>query len=245
MKPILWAHLTWEDVRDLRASGMDMVILPIGSTEQHGPHLPLNVDTLSAEAVAHAISSRTGVPVLPVLPFGCALGHTRHWPGTLSLQPETLSRVVVEILEDAIAYGFSRLLILSGHVTNAAPLRCALEVLRARHPDLQIAQKHVCEASARVKERYEADADDWHANAAETALVMHIAPDLVKAERIFDDPDRTRDLAFSYAVPKTSLAGHTGTPSLATPETGATLFDLLVEDWTNWIERALKEEAPL
>jgi len=245
MKPILWAQMSWEEVRDLRAGGMDMAILPVGSTEQHGPHLTLNVDTLCAEVVAGAVSARTGVPVLPTIPFGCALGHTRHWPGTLSLAPETLSRVVVEVLEDVVAYGFSRLLILSGHVTNAAPLRCALETLRSRHPELQIAQKHVCEASARVKAIYESDADDWHANAAETALMMHLAPESVRASRLFDDPDRTRDLVFSYAVPKTSLEGHTGSPTLATPEMGAHLFDFLVEDWTSWVERALNEKAPL
>ena len=71
MKPFLWAELTWEQIRDMRADGVDMVIFPVGSTEQHGPHLPLNVDTLCAETVAHAISTRTSVPVLPALPFGC------------------------------------------------------------------------------------------------------------------------------------------------------------------------------
>ena len=60
-----------------------MVLFPIGSTEQHGPHLPLNVDTTLAEAVASAVSASTGVPMLPALPYGCALGHTRQWPGTL------------------------------------------------------------------------------------------------------------------------------------------------------------------
>jgi creatinine amidohydrolase len=190
-QPILWAEQTWETIRDMRRDGVDMVIFPIGSTEQHGPHLPLHVDTISAEIVAHAVSSRTAVPVLPTLPYGCALGHTRHWPGTLSLSPGTLSAVVCEILEDVIAYGFTRILMLSGHVTNAAPLRCALETIRDKHPQVQIAQKHLFEASQRVRAAYESDAADWHANAAETALMMHLVPDQVRTERIFDDPDRT------------------------------------------------------
>lgn len=245
MKPLLWADLTWEDIRDMRADGVDMVLFPIGSTEQHGPHLPLNVDTLSAEIVAHAVSARTAVPVLPTLPYGCALGHTRHWPGTLSLSPATLTNVVVEILDDVIAYGFTRILMLSGHVTNAAPLRCALELLRSKYADLQIAQKHVSEASLPVKSAYEADALDWHANAAETALMMHLAPQLVRTDRIFDDPDRTRDLVFAYSVPQTSLEGHTGSPSLATPEMGAELFETVVRDWTYLVKKALIEKAPL
>lgn len=244
-EPLLWADMTWEEIRDLRARGADMVIFPVGSTEQHGPHLPLHVDTLCAEKVAHAVSARTAVPVLPTLPFGCALGHTRHWPGTLSLSPQTLTLVVREILEDAISYGFTRVLVLSGHVTNAAPLRCALEELRAAHPQLQIAQKHLCEVTPQINAEYSADADDWHANAAETALMMHFTPQLVKVERIFDDEDRTGNRVFSYTVPQTSKAGHTGAPSLATPKMGAELFTRLIEEWTLWIKRALTENPPL
>lgn len=244
-KPLLWAELTWEQIRAMRAEKVDMVIFPIGSTEQHGPHLPLNVDTMSAELVAHAVSARTGVPVLPTLPYGCALGHTRQWPGTLSLSPNTLATVVGEVLDDVIAYGFTRLLLLSGHVTNAAPLRCALETVRAKHPNAQIAQKHLCEASTRVQTAYESDAKDWHANAAETALMMHLAPSLVHTGRIFDDPDRTNDLAFSYTVPQTSVAGHTGTPSKATLQMGEELFEALVTDWTYFVKKALIERPPI
>jgi len=245
LKPVLWADLTWEEIRAMRADGVDMVIFPIGSTEQHGPHLPLGVDTLSAEIVAHVVSARTAVPVLPTLPFGCALGHTRHWPGTLSLSPETLSRVVCEVLEDVIAYGFTRILMMSGQIPNAAPLRSALEILRAKFPDLQIAQKHVFEVSLPVKAAYEADATSAHAGAAETALLLHLAPQLVRTERIFDDASRTRDLVFSYAVPQTSVEGHTGSPSLATAEMGAELFEQIVRDWTFLVKKALIEVAPL
>jgi creatinine amidohydrolase len=243
--PLRWADLTWEEVDSLRRGGMDMVLLPVGSTEQHGPHLPLNVDTMLAEAVTEAVSASTGVPVLPVLPYGCALGHTRRWPGTISLSPGTLTQVVVEVLEDVIAFGFTRVLVLSGHVTNAAPLRCALEILRDRHQSVRIAQKHLLEASARTKAAYLADADDFHANAAETALMMHLCPGQVREDRIFDDPDRTEGLVFSYTVPYTSKAGHTGRPSEATPSIGAELFDMLVEDWTDIVLRALREEPPL
>jgi creatinine amidohydrolase len=244
-KPVRWADLTWEQIGALRESGMDMVLFPIGSTEQHGPHLPLNVDTTLAEAVGSAVSEATGVPMLPALPYGCALGHTRHWPGTLSLSPGTLTQIICEILEDVIAYGFNRVLILSGHVTNAAPLRCALEILRSRYPDLKIAQKHVMEASTRTRAAYISDAEDFHANAAETALMMHLLPDQVHGNKIFDDPDRTADFVFSYTVPRTSKAGHTGRPSEATPSMGQELMTMLVDDWTAIVKRALIEEPPL
>ena len=99
MTPVLWEWLTWEEVGALRRTGMDMAILPVGSTEQHGPHLSLNVDTVSADAVARAVSGLTGVPVLPALPYGAAWGHTSKWPGTLSLSPATVTSTVVEIGE--------------------------------------------------------------------------------------------------------------------------------------------------
>jgi creatinine amidohydrolase len=243
--PLLWGQMTWQGVRDLRSRGLDMAILPVGSTEQHGPHLPLETDTTLAEAVAREVSARTSVVVLPTLPYGCALGHTRHWPGTLSLSPQVLASVVCELCEDVIAYGFTRLLLLSGHLTNAAPLRTALELLRQRHPHLQIAQKHLLEASPRTRAAYFEDAEDLHANCAETALMQHLAPSLVRDDLILDDPDRTAELFFSYTVPFTSLAGHTGLPSRATPALGAELFEMLVEDWTRQVLVALKEEPPL
>ena len=245
LKPVLWADLTWEDIRAMRADGVDIVLFPIGSTQQHGLHLPLGVDTLCAEIIAHAVSARTAVPVLPALLFGCALGETRRWPGTLSLSPATLSRVVCEILEDVIAYGFTRILMINGHISNVAPLQCALETLRAKFPDLQIAQKHIGEISAPVNSAYQADTISAHGGAAETALMLHLAPQLVRKERIFDDADRTRDLVFDYAAPKRSLEGHTGSPTLATAEMGAELFEQIVRDWTYLVKKALIEVAPL
>lgn len=222
-----------------------MVLFPVGSTEQHGPHLPLGVATLSAELVAHAVSARTAVPVLPTLPFGCALGQTRQWPGTLSLSPETLSRVVCEVLDDVIVYGFTRILMLSGALENEAPLQSALEILRARHPSLQIAQKGLFDVSPSVKAAFETDALRPHAGAAQTALMRHLAPRLVRGERISEEKERARDLVFDYARPKVSLEGHTGNPGLATAEMGAELFEQLVRDWTYTVKKALIEVAPL
>ena len=161
MTPVLWEWLTWEEVGALRRAGMDMAILPVGSTEQHGPHLSLNVDTVSADAVARGVSGQTGVPILPALPYGAAWGHTSKWPGTLSLSPATVTNAVVEIGEWLLAAsGFTKLLLLNGHVTNAAPLRVALETLRFRHPEMRVALRGLWEISPRVAAAYTADAED-------------------------------------------------------------------------------------
>jgi len=241
-----WEQLTWCEVAALRRE-LDMAILPVGSTEQHGPHLAMDTDTVSATRLAEAVAARTGVPVLPAIPYGCSLGHSHRWPGTLALQPETLTRLVVDVLSWAYAAGFRRLLILNGHVTNHAPLRCALEHLRARYDDCMVAVRFVGEVSPRVRAEYHADGDDWHANRAETALMMAVAPDRVRPERLADadDPDRTAGLLFSHPVNRTSTNGVTGAPSGATRELGERLFAMLVDDLTAQVRAGLSEAPPL
>ena len=137
--------------------------------------------------------------------------------------------------------------IVNSHVTNQAPLRCALEMLRAEHDDLMIALLGSATLSARVRERHFADAGDWHANAAETALMQAVAPELVRETKIAeaDDPDRTVDRVFAHPVNRTSRNGVTGTPSRATREAGEELFAWMVEDLTALIERGMRETPPL
>jgi creatinine amidohydrolase len=244
---MLWQSMTWEEIAQLRVSGMETALLPVGATEQHGPHLATSVDCVTAEELAHAVSAETGIPVLPTLPYGCSLGHSRRWPGTLSLQPQTLIDVIVQIGEWAHASAIRKLIIINGHVTNFAPLRCALEILRSRFDDLMVAIRNVAEVSPRVRAEFFADAEDWHANAAETSLMLALAPDLVRAGRIADagDPDRTPGHLFSHPVNRTSLNGVTGDPARATAEQGRRLFAWMVEDLAATLRTALRERPPL
>jgi creatinine amidohydrolase len=245
--PVLWERLTWEEIDGLRRGGMDMTILPVGSTEQHGPHLSLEIDTVSAVRVAEGVSAATGVPVLPAVSYGCSLGHSRRWPGTIALSPHTLIDLVTEIGNWVMGAGFRRLLLLNGHVTNFAPLRCALEILRSRHEEAMVAVLNLHEISPRVRESYFGDAEDWHANAAETSLMLAISPASVRPGRVAgaDDPDRTQGLFFSHPVNRTSANGVTGAPSQATGEEGARLFSWMVEDLSARVRAALAEKPPL
>ncbi len=239
--------MTWEEIARLRSDGMDAVILPVGATEQHGPHLATSVDCVTAEKLARSVSAETGVPVLPTQPYGCSLGHSKRWPGTVSLQPETLADCVVQIGEWCHGFGFRRLIIINGHVTNFAPLRCALERLRSRFNDMMVAIRNVAEVSPRVRSEFFADAEDWHANDAETSLMLELAPALVRPGLIAsaDDEDRTGGLFFSHPVNRTSENGVTGKPSLASAAKGKALFSMMVEDFTSQLRGALKEEPPL
>jgi creatinine amidohydrolase len=242
-----WHRLTWEEIGALPARGMDAVMLPVGATEQHGPHLGCGVDAEIASRLCHAAAGRAGVAVLPTLPYGCSLGHSRRWPGTLALAPKTLIDVVQQIGEWVYVAGFRRLFMVNAHVTNLAPLRCALEMLRAEHDDLLVALVNTGTLSARVRARHFADADDWHANEAETSLMLALAPDMTRPERFAeaDDPDRTGTCVFAHPVNRTSLNGVTGTPSLASVERGEQLFDWMVEDLVELLQRGLREQPPL
>ena len=242
-----WQQMTWEEIGALPGGGMDAVILPVGATEQHGPHLGCGVDTAIAHEVCRQVAERTGVPVLPSLPYGCSIGHSQRWPGTLALQPKTLIDVVKQIGDWVYLSGFRRLFIVNSHVTNLAPLRCALEMLRAEHDTLQVALINTGSISERVRARHCEDASDWHANEAETSLMLAIEPAMTRPQRFADgdDPDRTAGSVFSHPVNRTSSNGATGFPSRASQDRGEELLAWMVNDLTELVSRGLAEQPPL
>jgi creatinine amidohydrolase len=245
--PLLWADLTWEEIGALPARGRDAAMLPVGATEQHGPHLGTGMDSALAARLCAAVSEKTGVPVLPLLPYGCSLGHSRRWPGTISLSPQTVIALVTEIGDWLHASGFRRLYLVNSHVTNAAPLRCALEVLRDRYEDLMVAPVNTAALSPRVERAFKADGADWHANEAETSLMLALAPALVRPRKLrtADDPDRTAGLVFAHPVNRTSLNGVTGRPSRASAAAGRRLFAWMVADLSTLVRRGIRERPPL
>ncbi len=245
--PVLWSELTWPEIPGVLAACGNAILFPVGATEQHGPHLGTGVDTAIAEAVCLGVSARLRVPVLPALAYGCSHGHSQKWPGTLSLSPRTLIRVLSELGDWLHASGVRRLFFISAHVTNQAPVRCALEELRARHEDLMVALIPTPDISPRVRAVFDADAADWHANAAETSLMLHLLPSLVRPEAVpvADDPDRTGGLQFAHPVNRTSRNGTTGHPSRASASDGADLFEWMVADLSERVSRGLTETPPL
>lgn len=242
-----WSDLTWSEIPDALAKCGQAAILPVGATEQHGPHLGCGVDFVIAEKLCAAVAAQTRVPMLPTLPYGCSLGHSHRWPGTISLPPITLIELVKQIGDWAYHGGVRRLFIVNAHVTNAAPLRCALEMLRAEHDDLMVAVINTATLSERVREFHAADAADWHANDAETSIMLAIAPEGVRPDKLreADDLDRTCGCIFAHPVNRTSLNGVTGTPSLASTEKGRVWFDWLVEDLAVLVRTGSVEKPPL
>jgi creatinine amidohydrolase len=244
---MLWSQRTSGELPDDLQAASHSAMLPVGATEQHGPHLGCGMDSILADRLCAAASARTGVPALPTLPYGCSLGHSRRWPGTLALQPITLVEIAKQIGDWAYYGGVRRLFIVNTHVTNSAPLRCALEMLRAEHDDLMVALFDSATLSTRVREMHFADGGDWHANDAETSMMLAIAPECVRPDLLAeaDDPDRTRGLVFAHPVNRTSRNGVTGAPSRASADKGHRWFEWMVEDLSDLIRRGMTETPPL
>src|SRR5712675_2860925 len=118
MKRMMWSERTWRELPGDLKSSRQAAILPTGASERHGPHLGCGVDAVLADRLCAAVAAKTRVPMLPAIPYGCSLGHSRRWPGTLSVQPQTLIQTVVELFDWLHGAGFKRLLIVNGHVGN-------------------------------------------------------------------------------------------------------------------------------
>lgn len=248
MTPLLLENLAWPDIADLRGKNGGLLLLPLGATEQHGPHLPVAMDTLLSEAVCHAVSARTSVPVMSALRYSVSQGHTAKWPGTFSLRHSTFLAVLRDLAEWALATGWKRLLLVNGHFGNDAPARVAVDQLRlAFEGRFHVGLRHVYQLTPEIWKTYTEDAADLHANRAETSLMLHLHPDKVHRDRMMsaDDPDRTIGTVFSHPVARTSLIGVTGTPSEATSEEGSRLFAEMVDALDADVRRAIVEEPPL
>lgn len=238
-----WSALTMDAVGAAAATGA-IAVLPVGATEQHGAHLATGTDTLLADEVSLAAASQTGDLVLPPIAYGCSLGHTSHWPGTISLMPATMTAVVVEVGRWAYASGFRKLVIVNGHATNGPPCQSALLQLRHELPELRPRFVSLFDLTPAIAARYTQDAPDFHANEAETSMLLHLAPAQVVPEKAVDEPDRTVGTVLLYPMPAVTLSGVVGAPSEATPERGKELFDELVSALVELLTAARNEQDP-
>jgi len=244
----VWEESAWPDLADLAGRGEGEVgLVPVGATEQHGPHLPTGTDTIIATGICLRTSELTGAPVLPAIPIACSYGHGTVLPGTLSLSPNLLAAVAIQYAEWAATSGLTKLLFVNAHFGNAAALGNATDHLRLFRPDLQVAVANWWALDPEVARETVAEGEDTHANRSETSVMLALAPHLVRLDQVSsaDDPDRTPGLVFRYTAPALSTNGVTGRPSEATAELGTRLVDLTVAALTDMVRRGRIEKPPL
>src|SRR5579862_9765896 len=131
-----WSAQAWPELRGLSDSP-EVGLVPVGATEQHGPHLPTGTDTIIASALCDAAGERAAAPVLPAVAIGCSYGHGTGLPGQLSLSPELLAAVLREYAYWAASSGLTRLLFVNAHFGNVGALLTATDELRLRDPRLR------------------------------------------------------------------------------------------------------------
>lgn len=163
------------------AGKMKAVIIPFGSLEAHGPHLPLGTDTMQVEAVASMVSERTGVLLAPAVPYGVCLS-TREHPGTVTLTTETLKSLFGDLVNSFHRQGINIFIIISGHAgrTHLSALRDAAEAILLEESDIKIALISEYDLIREKGSKILTTADDRHAGELETSRISHLAPDLVK-----------------------------------------------------------------
>lgn len=175
---------TWTDVETADAT---LAALPVGSTEQHGPHAPLRTDTTAAVAVAEAAAESSDQPILvaPAIPVGVSEEH-RHFPGTLWVEPDTFRSYVRDVIESLAQHGVDAVVVVNGHGGNRDALA---EVCR------RVTRDDIVKAVPFTW--FEAVDDDappmGHAGARETALLRHVAPSLVAEDRVADAATNASD----------------------------------------------------
>lgn len=244
-RPVIYEELTAPEVKRMIDGGMDMAIMPVGATEQHGPHLPLNVDTLIPEKIARGVSAETGVFVFPSLAYGQSSSHS-GLPATLSLRPETFQKIVEEVSEWAYETGIRRLLYLSGNLPNLPPLTCAILNLRLKCPEIRLKALNWWDITPELSQTMFGDSTCGlpHGNVVETSVTRYFRDDLVDMSKAKTVGGRGQKLFFYYLLKQISRSGHCGDPSVSTPELGEKLYRMAVEGLVPLVRSALKEEPP-
>jgi creatinine amidohydrolase len=217
------ASATWPELTVLRRR---LLLVPLGSTEQHGPHLPLDTDTRIAVAVAEgAARLRPRALVAPAVAYGSS-GEHAGFPGTLSIGQAAVEHVVVELVRSADRFG--GVVLVSGHGGNAEPLARAVDRLAGE-------RRRVLSWPARVF------GGDAHAGRTETSLLLAIAPETVRLDRA--EPgnpaplDQLLPALRSDGVRAVSPNGVLGDPTDASEQEGRTMLETMIRDLDAAIER--------
>ena len=238
MRGALVERLSWPEVAGLFRAGWP-VLLPVGAAaKEHGRHLPMATDRIVADALARRVAERLPVAVLPTVAQG-------HYPafvdyaGSQSLSAATFTRLICELLDGLVAQGARRIAVLNTGVSTEGPIAAAQREALERHA-LKVPAAHIRELGrsgrARLRQRL-----GGHADEAETAIMLVLAPELVRLERAAPDYGGELDAASTvFRVPARlstdpaagvdfSPTGARGDPTLATPALGAALLAEIVD----------------
>lgn len=207
----LMANMTWLEFNDRKDK--DVVILPIGSVEQHGPHLPLFTDTIISEGFSKILAEKVNGIVMPAINYGYksqpASGGGPLFPGTIDLNGVTLINIVKDIIEELIRDGVRKIALVNSHFENQAFLLEAIDLVSKSMPEgtkiIMMSWWDLISQETINKVFDEVEFPGWaleHAAITETSLVLKFAPELVHMDRLIDEKIKEVPLYQVYPIPK-------------------------------------------
>ena len=253
MSKIRYDELTWPEAREA-VSRQPVVLLPFGAVEDHGPHLPLNTDNVIVEAICLESAARAPgeMLVMPRVAYGLD-EHHMDFPGTISVNMQTLLANVADVIISVARHGFTYALIVNGHGSNAA-----IADLAARKVVLETGI--ICGAispNAAVdpalaepilsQMRRSGPGGIAHAGEYETAMMLHLRPDLVQMDKAIREMGQLKLTYFNWDHPEPSVlswqdwwsrmseSGVCGDPTVATAEFGKAVFEHTVENLVRFV----------
>jgi len=223
---------SWEEVAE---ADVEIAILPIGSIEQHGRHLPLGTDWLIADRWAKELGERLNAYVLPALPYGNSQEHM-GFPGTITLRPQTLALVIEDIILSLRHHGIKKVVVLSAHGGNWV-IKPTIRDLNFRYSDMTIIW-----ADGALPGERERIPEDIHSGRGETSTMLYFHPELVKMERAEDfTPDVGQEYNDYVGFDRTTRCGVWGKPSEASEEIGRENMEARVERQVRYIKATFEK----
>ncbi len=233
----LWAQMSWPEAEDaLRI--IDTALLPVGAIEQHGPHLPLDVDASDAEYLATSVAKACSDPkplVLPLISYGVSYHH-EDFKGTISITNETLARIVYEIGIDIARQGIKKLIIINGHGDNAPTLSYAAQMIN-RDAKIFVAVDTGETSDVDLDELTDVP-NDVHAGDIETSTTLATRPELVdmnlakkevmKFSSKYLNFSSSRGLPWYAHTHKISNSGVMGDPTKADAKKGKKMWEIMI-----------------
>lgn len=224
---------TWAEVEAYLARSKG-VIVPIGSTEQHGPNGPIGTDAICPEVVALGVETVEDVLVAPTLAYGMAQHHLA-FPGTISLKPATLLLMLKDVISSLARHGFERIYFLNGHGGNIATVTAAFSEIYAEQgaaaPRLKLHNWFLGPRVRKLSKELYGDSEGSHATPSEISLAWHAWPQAVKDVEITPKIAPRGAIRDAEDYRRQFPDGRIGSdPSLSSLEHGARIFDASVKD---------------
>ena len=239
--PLRLTHMTWPEV-DRAREQVELVAIPVGSIEQHGPNTSLDTDTVICEDLTPRLASRSHPRVLvaPTVPFGMAAYHM-GFPGTITLRPKTYLHVLEDTVASLLHHGFTRFLITNWHNGNTPVMALAMQSLPTHLPIEFLASLSFYDLEDEALEKELIQSSTWgHADELETSELMALRPDRVKHEQLVagdvDEEARRlrqrfwgRGIRRSFDFSDFTGNGAVGNATLATADDGNRMIDVIEE----------------